>query len=289
MQHQHAHGAAPQQAGQALGDRAADQPAEQERRGEAGQHPEHERAADEVHDRVGDQVRRVARLQPALGVDEQPARRGRGRGRAARRAGRARGRRAASAGRPACPSTRGACGDRRPTRSRAPRSRPSRARPGRRATALPVLKARWVKRRWKPTVIPRPVATYMIANTIRSLQPSSSDHTCQATRPSARIGSTVTVPVRNRSRFSFATGWTSSRCSVSLTVAAICGASLACRRAFAPQMRSGSHPASVFRRSCAGFLGFFVFFGFGLGSVTRIVRCSTPSGPLGPCAVIRSV
>ena len=63
---QHPHGAAPQQPGQGRGERAADQPAEQERHGEPGDHPQQERAADQVDDRVGDQVRRVARLQPAL-------------------------------------------------------------------------------------------------------------------------------------------------------------------------------------------------------------------------------
>src|SRR3954452_22519599 len=87
-------------------------------------------------------------------------------------------------------------------------------------TALPVLNARCVKRRWKPTVMPRPVATYMIANTIRSLQPSSLAHSCQPTRARQRIGSTVIAPVRKRSSRSLATGWTSSR---SVAVAAIAG------------------------------------------------------------------
>src|SRR3954451_22807964 len=97
-------------------------------------------------------------------------------------------------------------------------------------TALPVLNERCVNRRWKPTVTPSPVSTYMIAKTIRSLQPSREDHTCQATTPSARIGRTVTVPVRKRSRFSLATGCTSSR---GFAVAAIDGQSLARRRKFA--------------------------------------------------------
>src|SRR3954449_348189 len=87
-------------------------------------------------------------------------------------------------------------------------------------TALPVLNARCVNRRWKPTVMPRPVATYMIANTIRSLQPSSLAHSCQPTRARQRIGSTVIAPVRKRSSRSLATGWTSSR---SVAVAAIAG------------------------------------------------------------------
>ena len=43
------------------------------------------------------------------------------------------------------------------------------------------LNERWVKSRWKPTVIPSEVATYMIANTIRSLQNSRSAHSCQPT------------------------------------------------------------------------------------------------------------
>src|SRR4051795_2648940 len=87
-------------------------------------------------------------------------------------------------------------------------------------TALPVLNARCVNSRWKPTVTPRPVATYMIANTIRSLQPSSLAHSCQPTRARQRIGSTVIAPVRKRSSRSLATGWTSSR---SVAVAAIAG------------------------------------------------------------------
>src|SRR3954454_1161570 len=98
-------------------------------------------------------------------------------------------------------------------------------------TALPVLNDRWVKSRWNPTVIPSPVEMYMIANTIRSLQPRSSDQTCQATRPSARIGRTVTVPVRKRSSVSLATGWTSSRCWG--TVVAIRAGSLARHRKIA--------------------------------------------------------
>jgi hypothetical protein len=73
VQHQHPHGAAPQQAGETLGDRAADRPPEQEGRRQAGQDPPHEGAVDEAHDGVGEQVRRVARLQPALRMDEQPA------------------------------------------------------------------------------------------------------------------------------------------------------------------------------------------------------------------------
>ena len=56
-----------------------------------------------------------------------------------------------------------------------------------------------------------------------------SDHTCQATTPRARIGSTVIAPVRKRSRFSLATGWTSSRV---VAVAAI-RSSLARHRKFA--------------------------------------------------------
>src|SRR3954468_20657933 len=95
---------------------------------------------------------------------------------------------------------------------------PSAARTAR--TALPVLNERCVNRRWKPTVTPRPVATYMITNTMMSLQPSTLFHSCQATRARARIGRTVTVPVRKRSRVSLATGWTSSRAGA---VAAIAG------------------------------------------------------------------
>ena len=73
-----------------------------------------------------------------------------------------------------------------------------------------VAKARCVRRRWKPTVTPKPVAAYMIANTITSLQPSSSAHTCQPATPRAMNGRIVTRPVMIRSRVSFWTGCTSA-------------------------------------------------------------------------------
>src|SRR5438552_14344422 len=58
--------------------------------------------------------------------------------------------------------------------------------------------------------MPRPVATYEIAKTSRSLQPSASCQTCQPTRPRARNGTAVTNPVITRSLVSWATGSTSS-------------------------------------------------------------------------------
>jgi hypothetical protein len=73
MEHEHAHRAAPQEAGQTGIDRAADGDPEAEWRREAGEHPQHERAVDEAHDRILEQVRCVAGALAALGVDEQPA------------------------------------------------------------------------------------------------------------------------------------------------------------------------------------------------------------------------
>jgi hypothetical protein len=66
----------------------------------------------------------------------------------------------------------------------------------------PVLKDRWVKRRWKPTVIPNPVGMYRSAKTSRSLQRSQLPASCQATKPSIRNGMTVSAPVMIRSRVS---------------------------------------------------------------------------------------
>ena len=74
----------------------------------------------------------------------------------------------------------------------------------------PVVNARCVSRRWKPTVTPSPVAAYMIANTIRSFQPSHSPASCQQTMPRQTIGRTVMVPVMIRSRVSCSAGSTSS-------------------------------------------------------------------------------
>ncbi len=77
-------------------------------------------------------------------------------------------------------------------------------------TPFLVLNARWVSRRWNPTVTPSPVAAYMITNTTRSLQNNRSAHTCQATTNRAMMGSAVINPVRNRLSPSLETGWTSS-------------------------------------------------------------------------------
>ena len=73
-----------------------------------------------------------------------------------------------------------------------------------------VLNARCVSIRWKPTVTPRPVATYMIRKTKMSFQPSQAPHTCQATMSRQRMGTTVTVPVTIRSNVSCSQGSTSS-------------------------------------------------------------------------------
>ena len=73
VQDEQPHGAAPQQAGQRGGERPADQPAQAERGAEAADGPVEEGAIDEAHDRIGDQVRRVALAGAALGVQEEPA------------------------------------------------------------------------------------------------------------------------------------------------------------------------------------------------------------------------
>jgi hypothetical protein len=73
-----------------------------------------------------------------------------------------------------------------------------------------VLKARCVSIRWKPTVTPRPVSTYMIAKTKMSFQPSHCPHTCQPTISRQKTGRIVTVPVMIRSRVSCSQGSTSS-------------------------------------------------------------------------------
>ena len=54
-------------------DRARERDAEREREREAGQHPEHERAIDEAHDWVGEQVLGVALLVRQLLAAEDPA------------------------------------------------------------------------------------------------------------------------------------------------------------------------------------------------------------------------
>src|ERR1044072_51390 len=71
------------------------------------------------------------------------------------------------------------------------------------------LKLRWVRWRWKPTVIPNPVSTYMPMKRKTSLQCRALPQTCQPARPIAAKGTSVTRPVMIRSRVSLATGWMS--------------------------------------------------------------------------------
>ena len=73
VQHEHPHRPAPQQAGEAARQRAADRVSEPERRGETAERPDEERAIHERHDRIGEQIGRVALARAALGVNEQPA------------------------------------------------------------------------------------------------------------------------------------------------------------------------------------------------------------------------
>src|ERR1700704_2769141 len=68
------------------------------------------------------------------------------------------------------------------------------------------LKLRWVRWRWKPTVIPSPVKKYMPRKRKTSLQCSALPQTCQPARPIATKGTSVTRPVMIRSRVSLATG-----------------------------------------------------------------------------------
>ena len=69
-----------------------------------------------------------------------------------------------------------------------------------------VLKLRWVKWRWKPTVIPSPVMKYIPRKRKTSLQCSALPQTCQPAKPIATNGTRVTRPVMIRSRVSFSTG-----------------------------------------------------------------------------------
>ena len=73
-----------------------------------------------------------------------------------------------------------------------------------------VLNARCVNSRWNPTVMPRPVSTYMIRKTKMSFQPSQAPQTCQATKNRQSTGRMVIVPVMIRSRVSLWQGSTSS-------------------------------------------------------------------------------
>src|SRR4051794_34756853 len=84
-------------------------------------------------------------------------------------------------------------------------------------------KARWVRWRWKPTVTPRPVSTYMIKKTAMSCQPRNEAQSCHATKPRHRNGAPVTIPVMIRSRVSCAIGWMSS---APAGVATACGSAL---------------------------------------------------------------
>ena len=73
VHHEQAHTAAPEQPGERSGERAADRIAEGERGGQPAERPDEEGAVHEAHDRIVQQVGRVAVPGAALGVDEQPA------------------------------------------------------------------------------------------------------------------------------------------------------------------------------------------------------------------------
>ena len=60
LQDEEPHAAAPEQAGQAGVDAAADRRADRERQRETGERPDHERAVHERDDRVTQQVGRIA-------------------------------------------------------------------------------------------------------------------------------------------------------------------------------------------------------------------------------------
>ena len=176
---------------------------------QAADRPVEEGAVDPADDRVLDQVGREALLVAALGVDEEPAHVGVEEAAQRRRSSRGHGRRGGCAGRPLRRRRRGACGGRRPRRSPGPRSPPSRGSPSRPCSQGLALKARWVRWRWKPTVIPSPVKRYRPTKRKTSLQCSASPQTCQAAKARATKGTSVTRPVMIRSRVSLATGWMS--------------------------------------------------------------------------------
>ena len=73
VNHQHAHAAAPEQAGEGGRERAADGVAERERERQPDEHPEQEGLVHPADHRVLLEVRRVAGLGTAVGVDEEPA------------------------------------------------------------------------------------------------------------------------------------------------------------------------------------------------------------------------
>ena len=153
--------------------------------------------------------------------------------------------------------------------------------------------------------MPRPVATYMIANTIRSLQPSSDDQTCQRDHAQGedrehgdRPGQeTVEVLVGDGlDVVAFQSRWRPSSGSFARhrKIAPRSVFSLSCpERDVSASEKAGRRAAQGLRREAASAASrsrsplrdrgaAFFFFGFGFGSVTRIVRFSTPSGPLGP-------
>ena len=174
--------AAPEQAGEAAKSGAADHPAEEEGKQQAADRPVDEGAVDPADDRVLEQVGREALLVAALGVDEEPAHVG-----------------VEEAAQGAAPAVAvvdvgavrvallvgegvvlAVVGD--PGDDRALDRRRAEDRQQRRAATASVLKARWVRWRWKPTVIPSPVRTYMPRKRKTSLQCSALPQTCQAAK-----------------------------------------------------------------------------------------------------------
>ena len=72
MEHEHPHRTTPQQAGQAVAKRAAEQPAKPERRDKPAKRPHQKRPVNPAQNRVGKQIGRIARAPPTAGMDEQP-------------------------------------------------------------------------------------------------------------------------------------------------------------------------------------------------------------------------
>jgi hypothetical protein len=74
------------------------------------------------------------------------------------------------------------------------------------STGLEVRNERWVSMRWKPTVTPKPVTTYMTASSARSWTPTTSfQNTTIAAR--IRIGGRTTAR-RFTTRVVFDMSWT---------------------------------------------------------------------------------
>ena len=157
VEHQNPHRASPQQTEQCAVKRSAERIAKPKRDRQAEQNPEHEAAVDGANDGVGEQVGRVALLigkavaeDPAqMGVPEAAQRRAPALAVADVRAVRV----ALLVGVGVVLAMVGDPLDRRSFDAMQPRIVNS-AR-----SAGVVSKARWVSRRWKPTVMPRPVGT----------------------------------------------------------------------------------------------------------------------------------